>query len=226
MNHSDSIALLASALCKAEAELKSAPFDRKNPFLQNRPYASLASHIDTARPVLAKYDLAITQLVTSDGGNIGVETVLMHKSGEWISGLVTIEPEEERGKSFAQVAGSIISYFRRYSLAAILNMYSDEDNDGAGQASRDKEQTEEKAQASGTNGKSDHAEQPATPQDGDEPAPATWEGVEMYRSLYAEAIKLGLKADAITPGKTTKGQVRALYAELDAQVKAKKNEKV
>jgi hypothetical protein len=36
----------------------------------------------------------------------------------------------EKGKSGAQVAGSVITYLRRYSLAAILNLYSEEDNDG------------------------------------------------------------------------------------------------
>ena len=37
---------------------------------------------------------------------------------------------EEKGKSSAQVAGSIVTYLRRYSLASILGIYSDEDGDG------------------------------------------------------------------------------------------------
>jgi len=37
---------------------------------------------------------------------------------------------EERGKSLAQVAGSIVTYLRRYPLASILGMYADEDGDG------------------------------------------------------------------------------------------------
>jgi len=42
------------------------------------------------------------------------------------------EVGEERGKSTAQVAGSVITYLRRYALAAILGIYADEDTDGNG----------------------------------------------------------------------------------------------
>jgi hypothetical protein len=37
---------------------------------------------------------------------------------------------DEKGKSAAQVAGSIITYLRRYALAAALGIYADEDTDG------------------------------------------------------------------------------------------------
>ena len=43
---------------------------------------------------------------------------------------MTLATGSEKGKSNAQVAGSIITYLRRYSLASILGMYSDEDTDG------------------------------------------------------------------------------------------------
>jgi hypothetical protein len=104
-------------------------FDSKNPFLKN-DYASLGAIIAGARPVLAKHGLSVSQLAFGEDGVAGVETVLMHTSGEWISSSISMPVGEEKGKSSAQVAGSIVTYLRRYSLASILGIYSDEDGDG------------------------------------------------------------------------------------------------
>ena len=129
MNKSESIQLLASALSKAQAEMPAIKFDSKNPFLKN-DYASLGAIIAGARPVLAKHGLSVSQLTFGEDGVAGVETVLMHTSGEWISSSISMPIGEEKGKSSAQVAGSIVTYLRRYSLASILGIYSDEDGDG------------------------------------------------------------------------------------------------
>jgi hypothetical protein len=129
MNMSESIKELAAALSAAQAELKPAHMNAVNPFLKNR-YADLGAVIEAARPVLEDNGLAVSQLVNGDGDGIGVTTVLMHASGEWISASASLPLGEEKGKSSAQVAGSIISYLRRYSLASILGIYADEDVDG------------------------------------------------------------------------------------------------
>ena len=129
MNRSETINELASALVKFQAEVGPAQFNKVNPFLKNK-YADLGGIIATAKPVLEKHGLAVTQLVTGELGEVGVETTLIHASGQWISSCFTMPLGEERGKSSAQVAGSIITYMRRYSLAAILGIYSDEDTDG------------------------------------------------------------------------------------------------
>ena len=129
MNKSESIQLLASALSKAQAEMPAIKFDSKNPFLKN-DYASLGAIIAGARPVIAKHGLSVSQLTFGEDGVAGVETVLMHTSVEWISQSISMPIGEEKGKSSAQVAGSIVTYLRRYSLASILGIYSDEDGDG------------------------------------------------------------------------------------------------
>jgi len=129
MNKSETIKELAAALASAQAEMPAAKMTAENPFLKSK-YADLGSVIEAARPVLGKHGLAFTQLVSSNESGLSVETVLMHKGGEWISETVTLSTGEERGKSAAQVAGSVITYLRRYSLAAILGMYADEDTDG------------------------------------------------------------------------------------------------
>ena len=129
MNKSDTIKELAAALASAQAEMPAAKMNAVNPFLKNK-YADLGSIIETARPVLAKNGLAFTQLVSSSADGLAVETVLLHKSGEWMSETVSLALGEERGKSAAQVAGSVITYLRRYALASILGIYADEDTDG------------------------------------------------------------------------------------------------
>lgn len=129
MNKSESIQNLAAALSKAQAEFPAIKFDSTNPFLKNG-YASLGAIIAGVKSILAKHGLSVTQLTFGEDGVVGVETMLTHSSGEWISERVSMQVGEERGKSSAQVAGSIVTYLRRYSLASILGIYSDEDGDG------------------------------------------------------------------------------------------------
>ena len=61
---------------------------------------------------------------------IGIESILMHESGEFVAERILIPLTEEKGKSKVQSAGSTLTYLRRYSWASILGMYSDEDSDG------------------------------------------------------------------------------------------------
>ena len=129
MNKSESITKLATALAKVQAEMTVAPLNAKNPFLKNE-YADLGSIINTAKPVIAKHGISVAQFPISNGNMVGIETILMHESGEWMSNELNLELTSEKGKSAAQVAGSIISYLRRYSYASVLGMYSGDDNDG------------------------------------------------------------------------------------------------
>lgn len=120
---------LNEALIAAQAEMPVVPFDSTNPFLKNR-YASLGSVISVSKPVLTKHGLAIEQQPISINGQIGVRTILRHISGESSCGDFTIPVEAEKGKSAAQVAGSIITYLRRYAWSSVCGLYADEDNDG------------------------------------------------------------------------------------------------
>jgi hypothetical protein len=134
MIKSESITHLAAALAKAQAEMPVAVFDATNPFLKSK-YASLGAVIQASRPILAKHKLSLVQFPVSDGGSatcncIGVESVLSHESGEFVSERILIPLTEEKGKTRVQCAGSTLTYLRRYSWASILGMYSDEDSDG------------------------------------------------------------------------------------------------
>ena len=121
--------LLASALSKAQAEMPAVPMNAVNPFLKNK-YADLAEMIKVASPILAKNGLSISQQPVSVEGQIGVTTTLLHASGQWIEDTISLPLGDEKGKSLAQVAGSIITYLRRYSYGAIVGLATDEDTDG------------------------------------------------------------------------------------------------
>ena len=136
MNQSSSIQNLATALAKAQAEMPVAVFDAANPFLKSK-YASLGAVIQSSRPILAKYNLGLIQFPISQPAVppavelVGIESILSHASGEFISERILIPLVEEKGKSRVQSAGSTLTYLRRYSWASILGMYSDEDSDGS-----------------------------------------------------------------------------------------------
>ncbi len=126
---SEKLDLLATALAKAQAEMPAVPMNAVNPFLKNK-YADLATMIQTATPILAKHGLSISQQPISIDGHVGVTTTLLHTSGQWIEDTISLPIGDEKGKSLAQVAGSIITYLRRYSYGAIVGLATDEDTDG------------------------------------------------------------------------------------------------
>lgn len=128
MNKSTSISKIAGAIAKAQAEMPAVKFDAQNPFLKNK-YATLGAVIETSRPILAKHELAIVQSPVSANDQIGITTLITHSSGEWLEDTIFIAAQDGKGLSSAQNAGVVISYLRRYSLQAFLNMYADEDTD-------------------------------------------------------------------------------------------------
>lgn len=136
MNTSESINELATALCKAQSEIGPAAMNATNPFLKNR-YADLNSIVEAIKPALANNGLSYVQMpgiATSGEFGIALTTRLMHESGQWLEDTFIMPmPTDERGKSIMQVAGSAISYARRYALAAMLGVVADEDVDGNGQ---------------------------------------------------------------------------------------------
>jgi hypothetical protein len=125
MNKSDSIANLAKALSIVQGALKPASKDASNPFFKSK-YADLNSVWDACRDLLAANGLAVTQLNQITDLGVIVETVLMHESGEWISGEMLLP----LSKNDPQGVGSATTYGRRYGLAAIIGIVSDEDDDG------------------------------------------------------------------------------------------------
>ena len=85
MNKSENINELAAALSRAQNEMGGAVKDSKNPFFKSN-YADLTSVIKTIKQPFVNNGLSYAQFpVTSSGGNgVGVKTILMHLSGQWI----------------------------------------------------------------------------------------------------------------------------------------------
>lgn len=123
MLKSESIAAISAALVEAQAAIKAAPKDKDNPFYKSK-YADLATCMEAIREPLHTNSLAICQLPEMVDGQIVVETVLLHKSGEWIGCKLSCRPKDDGPQS----AGSAITYLRRYGLA-IVGLASEEDDD-------------------------------------------------------------------------------------------------
>ena len=118
---------LAKALISAQSDLRNPPFDKANTaFGAPRGYSSLAAHVDTIRPALAKHKLAVVQLVGSGPEKtLTLLTRLVHESGQFMESTVSVPmPASE------QKVGSALTYLRRYALAAIVGVCGDEDDDG------------------------------------------------------------------------------------------------
>ena len=146
MDKSESIASLATALVAFEAEVHNPKNTASNPFHKNK-YAPLNDILSYVRPLLAQHGLSVSQLVHSDSDAIGVTTMLMHTSGEYIADTATMAPGAEKGKSAAQVAGSVVTYLRRYALAAVLGIASEDDDDGNAGLHESKQQAKPAAPA-------------------------------------------------------------------------------
>lgn len=123
MQKSESIQNLAKALCLFHVKVEKIKKDAANPFFKSK-YASLSNILDSINLPLSESGLTFSQLPT---GENGLTTILLHaESGEFILSEYTMKPV----KDDPQGRGSVISYQRRYALAAILGLNIDEDDDG------------------------------------------------------------------------------------------------
>lgn len=116
---------LATAMAKAQSEIKSALKDSKNPHFKSS-YADLTSVWDACRAALTKNGLSVVQVPGFDENDVWLETMILHASGESISGRYPLRPQPQTPQGY----GSALTYARRYSLAAMVGVVADEDDDG------------------------------------------------------------------------------------------------
>jgi hypothetical protein len=128
MTTSDQINELAAALAKAQGEMGDAVKDSANPFFKSR-YADLASVWDACRAPLAKYEIAVVQSPSTEGAKVSVDTFLLHRSGQWMHGCLTVTAYEDSPPA----VGSAITYLRRYSLQAFAGVAPADDDGEAAQ---------------------------------------------------------------------------------------------
>ena len=130
MNASQTLKELATAMAKAQGEIKGALKDSANPFFKTK-YADLASVVEAIRGPLSSNGLSYVQAVHDSESAAKVETIILHSSGEWLScGAVSVPVS----KADAQGFGSAMTYARRYSLSAAFGV-APEDDDGNAAAS-------------------------------------------------------------------------------------------
>lgn len=127
MNKSESIAELSKALAKFQEEVKQPLKDANNPFFKSK-YVPLENVVEAITEVAPKHGLSFVQwALNDDNGRVGVATMLLHDSGEFIE----FDPVHMKAdKETAQGAGALISYLKRYSLSAVFGITSDQDDDG------------------------------------------------------------------------------------------------
>lgn len=145
MNKSDTIKELATALSKFQSETTDAIKDKRG---DKGSYADLGQILNLVRPLMSKHGLSVAQLPCESAieGNIAVDTMLMHESGEWISNSFSMPINriirKADGKDVTnapQASGSVITYARRYALTAVLGI-TQEDNDAAAHREEKQEQ--------------------------------------------------------------------------------------
>jgi hypothetical protein len=125
LSQSPELDQLATALAIAQGSIQGAVKDRTNPAFKSS-YADLASVWDACRAALSSNGLSVSQHPGRlEDGSATVTTILLHKSGQHIASVCAALP---RDQSPAAV-GSVVTYLRRYALAAAVGV-APEDDDG------------------------------------------------------------------------------------------------
>jgi hypothetical protein len=123
MKMSDTIAELATALAKAQGQIDDASKGSENPYFKSK-YADLAAVRAVIREPLATNDLAIIQAPRVVQGGAEVETMLVHKSGEFMSETLFMPA----GKADPHGYASAITYARRIGIMSLLALASYDDD--------------------------------------------------------------------------------------------------
>jgi hypothetical protein len=126
MKMSETISMLATALSKAQGEIDDATKKGMNPAFRSK-YADLAAVRGVIREPLAVNDLSIVQFPRTVQGGVEVETMIVHKSGEFMSETLFMPVN----KYDAHGIGSGITYARRYGLMSLLCLAADDDDGNA-----------------------------------------------------------------------------------------------
>lgn len=129
MDKSEQINELAAALAVAQGKFEAVARGAENPFFKSK-YATLDDMIAAVRGPLSEVGLAYSQLVDQKDGEFTLTTLLVHKSGQFISATTGVNPSGGRGTNDLQALGSALTYMKRYQLGAMLGVNTEADDDG------------------------------------------------------------------------------------------------
>jgi hypothetical protein len=185
---------LQAALAEAQGEFPVIPKDRtvkvttKAGGSYTFAYAPLDSILTAVRPVLAKHGLAIVQRLEAPNGQPSIRTELLHRDGGRIASSFPLGPMPEA----PQDLGSLLTYLRRYAVAALLCVAAEDDEDAGSATIRG-----EDPRAAGAETQADSQFRP--PETFQAPDPAAAEDISepQRKKIYVLKTKLE-KAEAIT----------------------------
>src|SRR6478735_1863806 len=133
---SESVAALAGALAKAQAELTNPekslvatlPAERGQAERSFR-YASLAGGLEIVRKILGRHEIATIQSTAydRDSSTIKLTTTLAHASGEWIASDWPVCALAELPTPHRM--GAALTYARRYGLFTLVGIAGEDDLD-------------------------------------------------------------------------------------------------
>ena len=134
---SESIACLAAALAKAQAELTNPEKSLVATIRPNGPgeaersfrYAPLSSGLEIVRKTLGQHEIATVQTTAIDqtAGIVNLTTVLAHSSGEWIASDWPVCAVSETATPHRM--GAALTYARRYALFTLVGIAGEDDID-------------------------------------------------------------------------------------------------
>lgn len=151
METSPDIKDIASALIVAQGVMGKAKKDETNPHF-GKKYADLESVWDACKTALQTAEIAVMQGPgMDDNGNVYVDTMLTHKSGQFIRTRTTAKPV----RLDPQGVGSAITYLRRYGLTAMLGIVQEDDDGNGSSRQNDAPKVETKPAAKVNRGVSD-----------------------------------------------------------------------
>src|SRR2546430_2343730 len=134
---SESVAALASALAKAQAELINPEKSLTATIRSGRPgegersfrYAPLASGLDVVRKTHGQHEIGTVQTTAIDKetGVVNLSTMLAHASGAWIASDWPVCAVAETANT--QRMGAALTYARRYALFTLVGIAGEDDLD-------------------------------------------------------------------------------------------------
>ncbi|HAB9647324.1 ERF family protein [Listeria monocytogenes] len=209
MKTSESIIEISKALSKFQEQAEQPAKSADNPFFKSK-YVPLESVISAVKKHASKLGLSYIQIPLTEENKVGVKTILMHASGEFVEFDPFMLPLD---KNTAQGAGSALTYARRYTLSAAFGIASDEDDDGNSASGNTKpsNKNQAKPQTQNNNLASDAQRK------------AIFAKAKVVGEPFGHDAKYVLESYKVTDTKSmSKGEASALIKKLEAEIEAQK----
>ncbi|HDT9224762.1 TPA: ERF family protein [Listeria monocytogenes] len=209
MKTSESIIEISKALSKFQEQAEQPAKSADNPFFKSK-YVPLESVISAVKKHAPKLGLSYIQIPLTEENKVGVKTILMHASGEFVEFDPFMLPLD---KNTAQGAGRALTYARRYTLSAAFGIASDEDDDGNSASGNTKpsNKNQAKPQTQNNNLASDAQRK------------AIFAKAKVVGEPFGHDAKYVLESYKVTDTKSmSKGEASALIKKLEAEIEAQK----